>query len=57
MRSAVPQATVDVTVAIVGSLTVASSWPPAVAGLTRDQLDKQIAQARNRARGCGACAW
>ena len=35
--------------AIVRSLTVAfQPGLPAVAGLTRDQLDKQIAQARNR---------
>jgi hypothetical protein len=43
------ETTVDVTVAIVRSLTVAfQPGLPAVAGLTRDQLDKQIAQARNR---------
>jgi hypothetical protein len=40
---------VDVTVAIVRSLTVAfQPGLPAVAGLSRDQLDTQIAQARNR---------
>jgi hypothetical protein len=43
------ETTVDVTVAIVRSLTVAfQPGLPAVAGLSRDQLDKQIAQARNR---------
>jgi hypothetical protein len=41
--------TVDVTVAIVRSLTVAfQPGLPAVAGLSREQLDKQIAKARNR---------
>jgi len=43
------ETTVDVTVAIVRSLTVAfQPGLPAVAGLSRAQLDKQIAQARNR---------
>jgi len=43
------ETTVDVTVTIVRSLTVAfQPGLPAVAGLTRAQLDKQIAQARNR---------
>ncbi len=43
------ETTVDVTVAIVRSLTVAfQPGLPAVAGLSRDQLDKQIARARNR---------
>jgi len=43
------ETTVDVTVAIVRSLTRAfQPGLPAVAGLTRDQLDKQITQARNR---------
>lgn len=43
------ETTVDVTIAIVRSLTVAfQPGLPAVAGLSRDQLDRQIAQARNR---------
>jgi len=43
------ETTVDVTVAIVRSLTVAfQPGLPAVAKLSRAQLDKQIAQARNR---------
>jgi hypothetical protein len=43
------ETTVDVTVAIVRSLTVAfQPGLPAVAGLSLGQLDKQIAQARNR---------
>jgi hypothetical protein len=43
------ETTVDVTVAIVRSLTVAfQPGLPAVAGLSRDQLDRQIARARNR---------
>lgn len=43
------ETTVDITVAIVRSLTVAfQPGLPAVAGLSRDQLDRQIAQARNR---------
>jgi len=43
------ETTVDVTVAIVRSLTVAfQPGLPSVAGLSRAQLDKQIAQARNR---------
>jgi hypothetical protein len=43
------ETTVDVTVAIVRSLTVAfQPGLPAVAGLSRDQLDRQIATARNR---------
>jgi hypothetical protein len=43
------ETTVDVTVAIVRSLTVAfQPGLPAVAGLSREQLDKQIAKARNR---------
>jgi len=43
------ETTVDVTVAIVRSLTVAfQPGLPAVAKLSRGELDKQIAQARNR---------
>ena len=43
------ETTVDVTIAIVRSLTVAfQPGLPAVAGLSRDQLDRQIAQARGR---------
>jgi hypothetical protein len=43
------ETTVDVTVAIVRSLTVAfQPGLPAVAGLSREQLEKQIFQARNR---------
>jgi hypothetical protein len=43
------ETTVDITVAIVRSLTVAfQPGIPAVAGLTREQLDRQIARARNR---------
>ena len=43
------ETTVDVTVAIVRSLTRAfQPGLPAVAGLTRGQLDQQVAQARNR---------
>lgn len=43
------ETTVDVTIAIVRSLTVAfQPGLPAVAGLNRDQLDRQIAQARSR---------
>ncbi len=43
------ETTVDVTVAIVRSLTVAfQPGLPAVAGLSRAELDKQIARARNR---------
>jgi Uncharacterized protein conserved in bacteria (DUF2059) len=43
------ETTVDVTVAIVRSLTVAfQPGLPAVAGLSRDQLDRQIARARSR---------
>jgi Uncharacterized protein conserved in bacteria (DUF2059) len=43
------ETTVDVTVAIVRSLTVAfQPGLPAVAGLNRDQLDRQITTARNR---------
>ena len=43
------ETTVDITVAIVRSLTVAfQPGLPAVAGLSRAQLDKQIARARNR---------
>lgn len=47
--SGASETTVDVTVAIVRSLTVAfQPGLPAVAGLSRDQLDRQITQARNR---------
>ena len=43
------ETTVDVTIAIVRSLTVAfQPGLPAVAGLSRDQLDRQIARARGR---------
>ena len=43
------ETTVDVTVAIVRSLTVAfQPGLPAVAGLSRDQLERQVARARNR---------
>jgi hypothetical protein len=46
------ETTVDVTVAIVRSLTVAfQPGLPAVAGLSRVELDKQITQARNRTLG------
>ena len=45
----VSETTVDVTVAIVRSLTVAfQPGLPAVAGLSRDQLERQVARARNR---------
>src|SRR5262249_7678506 len=48
-RGGASETTVDVTVAIVRSLTVAfQPGLPAVAKLSRAQLDKQIAQARNR---------
>jgi hypothetical protein len=48
-RGGASETTVDVTVAIVRSLTVAfQPGLPAVADLSRVELDKQIAQARNR---------